>query len=515
MNRHVIRLSTLLLATGMCLGVVGITTVAARVLPEGPTGPYDGPVKVIYAKDNAPEAPKLEDFELTDTVSQYGITWKFDREVRAGRFITGDWYFVGPASVVAITPKPLFGEEVVKHPDWKLINQGAVKEDRYKAKWARNGSTLNQRIDTIRGGYDSRLSHNHYDPEQLTQLPIRMTPGDSLISTISTPDPIDYRGYGQPVMAAAVLTCMNAPQPADAFRPSYCDKGNKVYLARNLRRGLLYSLPRTKAAPKDLSEWARVFQRPWLDTVAWGYANPKENTPRYGRWITKGVSQAALLLHLDYPAEQKEQLLIGYVQYGIDLWGIVRAGYRGWPGHGGFGGGRKWSIIFAGIMLGDQDMRSPNAKYPNCRFGEDDQTSKGKSWTGHDVLFESHPNWRKVPTESKPPRQWETMQSEAYRRCCTSAEWPGQALAAHLMRAEKDWNHDPFFAYVDRWMTEDHAKELIEIREAAKVNDRIKFPNWWNNLIKRYQKPSKKSLFREMWDRYRNNLPPARAATQP
>jgi hypothetical protein len=312
------------------------------------------------------------------------------------------------------------------------------------------------------------------------------------------------------VGTAAVLTCMARPVPADAFRPSYCDRGQKIYLARHLKRDLLYALPRPEKAPKSLSTWARLFQRPWLDTVTWGYASPKQNMPRYGQWITHGSSHAALLLHLDYPAAEKEQLLVHYVQYGVDLWGIVRAGHRGWFGHGGFGGGRKWAVVFAGMMLGDDDMRSPNSKYPKCHFGEDDQTRLGKSWTGHDVLFESHPGWRPDFPDQKHPREWKTMQSESYRRCCTSAEWPGQALAARLMRAEKYWNHDAFFKYVDRWMTEDHAQELIDLREAAEKNQNMSFPNWWNNLIKIYQKPLKKTLFREMWAKYRNDLPPAR-----
>ncbi|MHC4400033.1 MAG: hypothetical protein ACYTG0_10160, partial [Planctomycetota bacterium] len=71
-------------------------------------------------------------------------------------------------------------------------------------------------------------------------MPIRMKPGDSLISTISATDPLHaYSGHGQPLLTAAVLTCMDAPRPADAFRPSYCDRENRIYLARNLQRQLL------------------------------------------------------------------------------------------------------------------------------------------------------------------------------------------------------------------------------------------------------------------------------------
>ena len=50
----------------------------------------------------------------------------------------------------------------------------------------------------------------------------------------------------------------------------------------------------------------------------------------------------------------------------------------------------------------------------------------------------------------------------------TSCEWPGQALAAHLMRAEKYFHHDPFFAYVDRWMQEDLIAELKAVRDGSR-----------------------------------------------
>ena len=337
-----------------------------------------------------------------------------------------------------------------------------------------------------------------------------MKPGDSLISTISAPEPLDHRGYGQPVLTAAILTCLDKPVPADAFRPSYCDRGSKIYLARDLKRELLYTLPLPKAAPANLVGWARVFERPWLDTVNWGYAGPKQNMPRYGQWITCGASHAAVLLHLDYPPQDKEPLLVHYVQYGIDLWGIVRSGSKGWFGQGGFGQGRKWTIIFSGLVLGDEDMQSPNTKYPKCEFGEDMQTAFGKSWTGADVVLTSHPTMVKESPELKSPGEvigtdaWGRWSSnEGYRRCCTSKEWPGEALAAHLMRAEKLWNHDAFFAYVDRWMTEDNVKWAIELRKVM-VAKGMKAP-WYENAI-----APTDALQQELWEKYRNNLPPGK-----
>ncbi|GMV82747.1 MAG: hypothetical protein AMXMBFR7_39310 [Planctomycetota bacterium] len=476
---------------------------------RGPSGAYDGPVKILYSPDRVPETPTLESLERTDRVQQYGITWTFDRPVRAGRFVTGDWYVVGPVTVIEIDPKPLFGEEVAASGKWTFTNKGSVHEDRYAGKQARNGCTLNQPVNTQRGGFDSRLSHGFYDPKLFTRLPVEMKPGDALISTISNPNLENFSGYGQPVLTAAVLTCMAEPQPADAFRPPYGHASKKPYLARHLRRDLLYRLPKTKDAPKDLSSAARKIQRPWLDTVAWGYASPKENMPRYGMYITAQVSHFALVLHMDYTPEEKEPLLIHTVQYGIDLWGLVEAGSPGWNGHGGFGGGRKWSIVFAGLMLDDPEMRAPNTKYPKVRFGEDQQTSWGKTWSGYDVVFESHPGQNRIPTELKHPREWVSGMSEAYRYQNTSVVWPGQALAARLMRAENYWNHDPFFAYVDRWMSEDHIAQLKELKQAAKDNPAGKriYATWWDSHIRRGYLANTNETAQEMWDRYRKDLP--------
>jgi len=40
------------------------------------------------------------------SISQYGITWTFDKDYPTGQFINGDWWVVGPVTVASVSPAP-------------------------------------------------------------------------------------------------------------------------------------------------------------------------------------------------------------------------------------------------------------------------------------------------------------------------------------------------------------------------------------------------------------------------
>ena len=65
---------------------------------------------IVYTQANAPATPKVDDLPLKQSVSQYGITWTFDKPARVGQFITGDWYVVGPVTITAIESQAPFWE---------------------------------------------------------------------------------------------------------------------------------------------------------------------------------------------------------------------------------------------------------------------------------------------------------------------------------------------------------------------------------------------------------------------
>jgi len=325
---------------------------------------------VIAASDHVQaDVEAMGNMQTVQSVSQYGITWHFDRPMLVGQFVNGDYYVVGPVTVVDIDPRPILDRSGGTESRELLGANAHMQPRRVQVDiMARNGSMLNLQVAKEKTGFDSRAPGNRFDASLFTPLPIEMKPGDSLVSTISAEDvrsiPRMLNPSGQktlsPVRAGAVLTCMDRPVPADAFRPSYCDTSNKIYLARNLRRDLLPNLPRatcTVGSPREdvlfrvdlkkwdvtaIENWPRVFRGPWIDTVTFEFCQPVEHRPDYGREIARAAGIATLLLCCDYTPEEKEALLIPFVQVGIDLWGAIRAGHKGWGACGGHGSGRKW-----------------------------------------------------------------------------------------------------------------------------------------------------------------------------
>lgn len=105
---------------------------------------------VIYTKDSAPPAPRLEDLPLQGSVTKDDVTWTFDRPARVGRFVNGDFYVVGPVAVTKIDPPPLWGEEV------KVVSDYETQKRVKKEELIRNGSLLSPVPELALTGFDSR-----------------------------------------------------------------------------------------------------------------------------------------------------------------------------------------------------------------------------------------------------------------------------------------------------------------------------------------------------------------------
>ncbi|MGE3174906.1 MAG: hypothetical protein AB7O97_19925 [Planctomycetota bacterium] len=405
----------------------------------------------------APAAP-VEGRPAADRCERHGITWHFDREHTIGTFCNGDPWVLGPVRVVAIDP--------------------ASTE---QAGRTLNGAMVDPDPSVLQHGYDSALFAGYgqfYRPELdaaravAAGEPLLLRPGQSLVSVISTPELADKVPQ---LRLAAVLTCVDAVPAADAFRPPYCkapaEHRRVRFRSEDLDRTALAAM-RPVAGMPGARAFAAQFDKLWLDHFpSWvgRFAHPIDAMKDYGRDLCADVGSAALLLNTDVPLADREPLLLRFVQFGIDCHGVLRGGGR-WSGNGGHASGRKFPILFAGRLLGDDAMLAIGREFRSERTARD---QKGKAWFGEDsqtfFVRETAPgefNWGfgGYTEEHRDLAEWgfahveqpdkDTVEWDAnpYRRCCTACAWVGQCLAARAMGLVEAWDHDPFFAYVDRYL---------------------------------------------------------------
>ena len=404
------------------------------------------------------------------SITKDGITWTFSRSVPVGQFVNGDYYVVGSVTITSIAPPPT------------------------TLKPYKNGSVVNLPSSNGKSGFDSRVGSYWFDRSLRRYPPITLNPGDSLVSSISLAKPNSLPEVMSsqttsisPVRTMSVLTVLSAAPSTDAFRPSYCDRSQTIYHAGNIQRNLLPSLaPPNPGNTPPLSQFEYWYRRPWIDTNYFLFDAPARYMPSYGAHIASADSYAGLLLMLNFPAQQKVKLTNYLVQYGIDLYGCLQAGIS-WPAFGGHHSGRKFPIIFAGIMLNDAGMKNVSANFP-IAFGEDMQTvyidkipgHYTQAWQGATVIYGGHygvkPDGTPIspglygPYEQLQPVDWPLLDGkeqlgEGYRRCCTSQSWVGEALAIRLLNGVIVWSYPDFFSYVDRWMTEDDTQAVQEIKQ--------------------------------------------------
>lgn len=387
-------------------------------------------------------------------ISQFGITWNFDRAYPSGQFANGDYWVVGPVTITGISPASTLS-------GGRTIHGSMI-----------NPSPRNENVQ----GYDSAMYANTYDAalnvarpdsrDLSADNPLVVPVHSSLVSTIS----IAEAEHRPQLQSAAILTVLPAAPEADSFRPPYCGTDKTMrHRVGDLDFSRLASLAPVSATP-TLAEVERYFQRPWLDHIpGWsaGYEHPEENMPNYGREIATQIGIGALMLHLDFSEEEKRTLLLRYVQLGIDLYGIVRDGGTGnWAPDGGHASGRKWPIIFAGLLLNVDGMIhiGPGDGTGQAYFGEDAQTfyvAQEDVDRAHnpneDCPLEEYaagdlglPEWgiRHATLPAADNQAW----CAPYRQCCTAHAWPGFVLSALIMDAKTIWDHDALFDYQDRYL---------------------------------------------------------------
>ena len=420
----------------------------------------------------------------TTQISQFGITWTFAQPVQFGQFANGDYWVVGPVTIVEINPPST-------DSNGRVINGSMVNPS------PQNGTRQGYDSSTYGNNtsFDAALNVARPDGLDLSVTnPLVLSTASSLVSSISVAE----AGHRPQLQTAAILTVLDTAPPAGSFRPPYSGSDKSIqFNTSQINRTLLRNYP----AVADTPEWSTVerdFERPWIDHVPnWlgREIHPIDNMPDYGREISSKIGRAALMLHLDVPLAQKETLLIRYLQMGIDMYGVaLDGGEDNWQPNGGHASGRKWPILFAGLMLNDSDMQNigPGEGSGQAYFGEDAQTFYV---TQEDIDRTHDPDLRgctyeKYTQEDLGLAEWgirhatQPIRDNAawcanYRTCCTANAWAGFVLAAHMMDAKSLWDHDPLFDYQDRYMG-------------------IQEPGDWTRCHDGFTET--------MWDTYRNNI---------
>ena len=401
--------------------------------------------------------------QMASSVTRFGITWYFDKAYPVGQFVNGDYWVVGPVTIVDVNPRPSVA------PSNEINNLGVNRfgdTGLRDNKDRRNGSMVVMSPSEAQG-YDSRGTT--YSASVSITFPYTLAADRSLISSISNvvvPSPqmhqalmwsSEKNGY-QVMQTAAILTSLAAAPPADAFRPAYMGGNKIIYHLSQLHAERLSTLPAPANLP-SFSLFERYYERPWLDHMNGSWVEqwlvPSQNQPAYGREYARIASIASLMLQTNVSQAQKQKLLIGLVQYGIDLRGIAELGGK-WNKGGGVTSGRKFPIVFAGLMLGDSSFFNMPS---SAIFHEDTETYYGNGWAGMKALWQMvYHHGARLPYMHLNPSQYGTYDggwaetSERYRLCCTTKAWPGQALTTLLMGGKSLWNHDAFFDNVEDWM---------------------------------------------------------------
>lgn len=375
--------------------------------------------------------------------------------------MNGDPWCVGPVTITAISPMSTSIAGRVQHgSELNPPNLGGGGYDNQQ-NW-----TYSATNNVARPGGDDISAEN--------QLTIA---SGSLVST-RTKDTANTRPG---IVDASVLTIVSSPPVESSFRPPITgtDKASYWKLS-DVNFSLLPSLDRSivSTAPTEADISAdTTMERLWFDVyggVSTGREfHPSRNMPDYGGTIAVRLGVLSNVVLLDYPLEVLKPIVIRLIQYGIDIYGTIKY-YNGasvlsvttqgalWMGGGGHGHGRKWPMIFAGLMLNDPDILQYADGQVWPVFQEEQQhfyvtqadvdreryVGDGRPRTPYTVDMIGTPEWGEQHT-NQPVRDGSNW--DAYYRDIVSPSIAGHILAAEIMQMESVWNWPSAFDYQERF----------------------------------------------------------------
>ncbi|MBC2608244.1 chitobiase/beta-hexosaminidase C-terminal domain-containing protein [Pelagicoccus albus] len=395
----------------------------------------NNPLRTIFLAALVLTTATLSSAATTQSLTQHGITWTFSTEVTYGEYANGDYWVIGPVTITDISP----GSDGVM-----------------------NGSIVNLASGRTHA-FDSRISNNTYDATRniATQLPKTVSADSTLISSISNEALASVQG--SQIKTFAVLTVVSSAPPTGSFRPSYIgtDKShrwnesdlNYDALARVSVDGM--SAPSIASMSDAFAVIANEQSRSWT----FRYLQASDGSPNYGRDIANKTNNALLLLNSNASDSEKRDLLVGMVQYGIDIYGIIENGGT-WYADGGINCGRLAPFMVAAATLNDSGMLE-KLNADNLIFQEMQQTffvtqadinqsrytSDGRPRTPYSSEDIGKPEWGIRHTEN---RSLDGDNWDAYYRDIGGGILPAITVAAKLMGLEDTINDPAMFAYAQR-----------------------------------------------------------------
>lgn len=390
------------------------------------------------------------------SVTQNGITWTFSADCTVGQYVNGDYYVVAPVTISSVSP----GWDGVKH-----------------------GSMLDP-VPLAAQGFDSRI-HAYYPYSAANRVTFPLVIGSvttpkSLLSAISLATNVTGGAY-QALSDMAVLTIVASAPAANSFRPAYVSGGSKTqWNVSDVNYSLVPTLavPSGATVPTGLTWGAKIY--PYFGPQVWTTTIIPENNVKagasyegevYPAYYTEYMSKMALAMM--HTGASRTEYINRFIQQGIDLYEISLGNVDGWQANGGFGGGMKWPIIFAGKLLGSTSMRAMPLWLPNWGTGSNVYKVAEDGFTYIGATFSGYPSGRprygidyvsmglslagctSNCMARDPDGVWNPSDNPSGfgggYQFLTSNRWMGQALAVRLMDSISDWNHQAFFDYMDWW----------------------------------------------------------------
>ena len=383
------------------------------------------------------------------SVSQWGITFTFDKDYTTGQFANGDYWVLGPVTITSITPNATSSSNV-----W-MVNP------------APDQNCFDNRVPQFNGSL-------------ARSLPYTASAGQSIVKAISR-DKADETSAGcgasgsdrNCLKTAAVLTVLGSA-PADngatVFRPPYCGTAKTLYSVNDLRWDLLPSLDPTYVLfRKTLAQVELNMKRVYLDhlgVMSNQQLHCKDYMPSYGANFAVYLNENILSLFFNETQAQKKNALIAAVQVGIDMYGMVKAGHS-WGANGGHGPGRKLPICFAGVMLDNQEIMDAMKNSGTAIFQDDQvlywsqKANGGQGVVLFGVNYSESRYWELVVTDGGNRIGGDPygyidgghVPGTSYQQCCNSPCYKGAAMALTAMAAMQPvWGHDRLLQYAERWV---------------------------------------------------------------